>query len=253
MQMTQLVPKLGRNDVKLIGRDQFLVFMFLFAVIIAVVLRFSLPPLDRYLAETGVLPNAAFTMRLSDLYPMLVAFFALFEGALLVGSIFGFMLLDEKDDDTITAMMVTPVSLEQYLLYRIGLPVVLAFFVVLSMVLFINLALLPLGQLLVIAAGAALTAPIVALFFATFAENKVQGFALSKFGGIAGWIILGGWFVPEPWQWLFGLFPPFWVSKAYWMALEGRALWWLVLMIGIVLQAGLIFLLMRRFDQVAHR
>jgi len=41
MQMTQLAPKLGRNDVKLIGRDRFLVFMFLFAVIIAVVLRFS--------------------------------------------------------------------------------------------------------------------------------------------------------------------------------------------------------------------
>jgi len=253
MQMTQLAPTLGRNDVKLIGRDRFLIFMFAFAVIIAVVLRFSLPPLDRYLAETGVLPNATIALRLADFYPMLVAFFALFEGALLVGSVFGFMLLDEKDDHTITAMLVTPVSLEQYLLYRVGLPVVLAFFIVLSMVLFIGQALLPLGHLVLLAAGAALTAPIVALFFATFAENKVQGFALSKFGGIAGWFILGGWFVPEPWQWLFGLFPPFWVSKAYWMALEGRALWWVVLLVGVVLQAGLMFLLMRRFDQVAHR
>jgi len=113
--------------------------------------------------------------------------------------------------------------------------------------------LIPFGHLLLIAAGAALAGPIASLFYAIFAENKVQGFAMAKFVGIAGWVILVGWFVAEPWQWLFGLFPPFLISKAYWMVLDGDGLWWVSLLAGIVLQAGLIALLIRRFTRVAYR
>lgn len=253
MQMTQLVSKLGRNDVKLIGRDSFLLFMFAFALIIAVVLRFGLPWMSTYLAETGVLPSETFgIVSLSDLYPMVVAYMAIYTGSLLVGTIFGFVLLDEKDDNTIIAMLVTPVPLNQYVLYRVGLPALLAFLIIVAMVLFINQALVPLWQLLLLAAGGSLTAPLISLFFATFAENKVQGFAYSKFGGISGWAFLIGWFVPEPWQWLIGLFPPFWIGKAYWLALEGNGLWGLALIIGIVSQLGLIVVLARQFNKAVY-
>ncbi len=200
-----------------------------------------------------MLPSETLTSTLADFYPMIVAWIVIFTGALLAGTIFGFMLLDEKEDNTIKAMLVTPVSFHQYVLYRVGGPTVLAFFIVAGMMLFIDQALVPLWQLLLIAAGASLSAPIAALFYATFAENKVQGFAVSKFAGIAGWLIILGWFVAEPLQWLFGLFPPFLISKAYWMALEGQGLWWAVLLGGIVLQAGLLFLMMQRFNKVAYR
>jgi fluoroquinolone transport system permease protein len=77
--------------------------------------------------------------------------------------------------------------------------------------------------------------------------------ALSKFGGIAGWTVLISWFVPEPWQWLIGIFPTFLVSKAYWMALAGRPLWWLPLVAAVILQLGLIYMMLRRFQTVAYR
>ena len=253
MQMTQLVRRLGRNDVKLIGRDSFLIFMFSFAAIIAGVLRYLLPWANTTLAENGVMPGEQIAISLSDVYPMLVTYMGMYTGALLVGTIFGFLLLDEKDDNTLTAMLVTPVPLSQYTLYRVGLPAVLAFFIIVGMVQVINQALLPWWQLLLIAAGGSLTAPIISLFFAVFAADKVQGFAYSKFGGISGWTILIGWFVPEPWQWLIGLFPPFWISKAYWLALEGRGIWWLALIIGIISQLFLIRLLIKRFNKVAYR
>lgn len=253
MPMTELIGKLGRNDVKLIGRDRFLIFMFFFVIYIAVMLRFGLPWANIKLADNGVLPSQTISMSLADIYPMLVAYMAVYTGALLVGTVFGFMLLDEKEDNTIKAMLVTPVPLQQYLIYRIGMPAILAFFIILFMALFINQALLPLWQLLLISAGGALTAPIISLFFATFAENKVQGFALSKVGGISGWTIMIGWFVPEPLQWLIGLYPPFWIAKAYWMALAGNSLWLLALMAGIVLQIGLIYLLVQQFNKVAYR
>ncbi len=253
MHVIQLVRKLGRNDAKLIGRDRFLLFMLVFVIYLAAALRFGLPWANTYLAEQEVLPSETVANTLADFYPMIVAWMVMFTGALLAGTIFGFMLLDEKEDNTIKAMLVTPVSFNQYVLYRVGGPTVLAFFIVAGMVLFIDQALVPLWQLLLIAAGASLTAPNVALFYATFAENKVQGFAVSKFAGVAGWLIILGWFVADPLQWLFGLFPPFLISKAYWMALEGQGLWWAVLLGGIVLQAGLLFLMMQRFNKVAYR
>ncbi len=253
MLMTQLVGKLGRSDAKLIGRDRFLIFMFAFALIIATVLRFGLPGLDDYLANRGIMPGGVVPIRLADVFPMLVAYMGLYTGALLVGTMFGFMLLDERDHNTIKAMLVTPVPLQQYLLYRVGGTAVLAFITILGMVFMINQALLPIWQMVLIATGAALTAPIVMLFFATFATNKVQGFAFSKFAGISGWTIMIGFFVAEPWQWLIGLYPPFWISKAYWLALDGRTGWWLALMVGIVLQLGMIGWFMGRFNKVAYR
>ncbi len=253
MQMTQLVTKLGRSDIKLIGRDRFLIFMFVFVVYIGVVLRYGLPWLNTYLADNGVMPGSTIPIPLSETYPMLIAYLAIFTGATLVGTVFGFVMLDEKDHNTLKAMLVTPVPLRQYALYRVSLPAILGFFIVLGMVLYINQALLPLWQLLLIAAGAALTAPIAALFFAIVAENKVAGFAYAKFAGIAGWAIMIGFFVPEPWQWLIGLFPPFLVSKAYWLALEGRSLWWLVLLLGAGLQIGMIRWMLKLFERVANR
>lgn len=253
MQTTQLIARLGRHDARLIGRDRFLLFMLLFVVYIAVILRYGLPWANAFLAEQGLLPGETMTISLSDLYPMLVAFFALFDGALLPGAVFGFMLIDEKDDRTLEAMLVTPVPFERYVGYRVAVPAILGFVVILAMMLCIGQALLPWWQLTLIAAGASLGAPIAALGFAVYAENKVQGFALSKFGGIAGWAILIGWFVPEPWQWLIGLFPPFWISKAYWMAFDGAAFWWAALLAGIVLQAGLIGWLIKRFQAAAYR
>ena len=253
MQMTELISKLGRSDAKVIGRDRFPLFMLLFAVYLAVVLRYAIPWVNTYLAENGILPNETISQSLSDYYPMIIAFLVFFSGALIVGSVFGFVLLDEKDDGTIRAMLVTPVPIDQYALYRVGVPAIFAFFLVAGIFLFVNQALVPLWQLLFLSAGAALTAPITSLFLATFAENKLQGFAYGKFTGIGGWFIMLGWFVGEPLQWLFGVFPPFWIAKAYWMALAGNGLWWVALIVGIVLQVGMLSWLMKRFNVVAYR
>ena len=247
MQSKQFAIHLVCNDLRLIRRDQTLISMASFALLIAVVLRWLLPWMNDYLAEQGILPNQSTTMRLADIYPMLVTFFALFNGAQLSGAIFGFLLLDEKDQKTIEAVRVAPISMTQFLTCRVMLPSVLAFFFCVLMILVIDQALLSAWQVVLISISASLLAPIMALFLANFAENKVQGFAIAKFAGIAGWSILLGWFVAEPTQWLFGLFPPFLVSKSYWMALDGSAWWWPVLGLSFALQLLMVAGLVVRF------
>ena len=253
MLMTELITKLGRSDVKLVGRDRFLIFMFIFVIYIVVVLRFGLPWANTLLAENGIMPGEYISVSLADVYPMLIAYFAIFSGGSLMGFIVGFLLIDERDQNTIKAMLVTPVPLSRYVTYRLGVSVILGFFIILAMVILINQAVVPLWQLIPIAAGASLVAPIFSMFFATFSADKVQAFANGKFASLAGWVIMIGYFIPEPYQWLFGLFPPFWVSKAYWMALEGNSWWWAALIVGIILQLAMIYWFLRRFNKVAYR
>ena len=253
MQITDLVLKLGRNDVKLIRRDSFMLLLLGFILWISIVLRYVLPWLNEYLAETGVLSGDTINASLSHYYPLIIGYLAVFEGALIVGFLFGFILLDEKDDNTLLAMLVTPLPLRQYLIYRVVLPCILATIVIMAMMLFINVALPSFWQLLLIAAGASFAAPIASLFFGIFAENKVQGFAYSKFSGLAGMLIIGSWFVDEPLQWLFGIFPPFLINKAYWMAVDGNQLWWMAWLAGIVLQIALIAWMMRIFTRKIYR
>jgi len=253
MQMIPLITKLARNDVKLIGRDGMLVGVILFLILIAMILRSGLPWFNEYLAEQAVLPSETISESLADFYPLIIAFLAIFGSATIIGFIFGFVLLDEKDDQTLKAMLVTPVPFNRYILFRVGSPALLAFIAITGVMLSANQATVPLWQVLLIAAGGSLVAPITSLILAIFAENKLQGFVFGKFIGLVGWIILLGWFVDEPVQWLFGLFPPFLTSKAYWMALEGDAVWWLILMTGSLMQLLCIYYLVQVFNRIAHR
>lgn len=249
MQFSKALTHIGRNDARVISRDSFLLLMTGYILGITILMRYALPWLNNRLAANDAIPFA-----LATHYPMLIAFIALFNGALLGGTIVGFVLLEEREDGTIQAMLVTPLPVPTYLSYRVLLPTVFGFMLVTAQMLILsNLVALSFWQMLLLALGASLTAPIASLFFASFAENRVQGFALMKFTGIGGFVIAGGWFVAEPLQYLFGLFPPFWVSKAYWMTLNGSTLWWAALGLGVGLQLALIAWLMRRFNNVIYR
>jgi fluoroquinolone transport system permease protein len=248
MQLTRVLNTLGRTDVRLIGRDTFLTGLFGYIIVISIFLRFALP----WLAD-AVAANPEMAVHVPDYYPLIIGYMVIYLGNLIGGMVIGFVVLDERDNNTIKAMLVTPLPLSAYMLYRVIGPAVVSFAIIMIELLIINVALVPVGQLAVLAAGASLTAPLIMLFFATFAQNKVQGFALNKIVGIAGLTILAAWFVQEPLQYLLGLFPAYWFVKAYWVAHAGGSDWPLLLLIGVVYTVTLLFLMLRRFRSVAYQ
>ncbi len=249
MNILTLSKKIGRNDFRLIGRDSFLQMMLGFVVLIAIFARFALPGLNGYFEANGIMPGSFLDQPLSAYYPLLIGYLIVFQGALLSGAIYGFLLLDEKEDNTLVAMQVTPVRTADYLATRMYIPTLFGWLVVVVQLQFSGLSGLDLGTTLVLAIGSSLIAPIATMTYAILAENKLQGFAIAKFVGVAGWVILIGWFVPEPFQWLLGLFPPFLVTKAYWMALNGDGNWLTVLGVAIVLQLALIWAMVNIFQR----
>lgn len=243
--------RLLQNDLRLIARDSLLVFMFVLVGILGVACRVALPALDESLARGGILPSESTTMRFRDTFPLWMAFIGLWQAALLPGTAFAFLLLDEKEDHTLVAMRVTPVPLEDYLAYRCLVPAALAFVFQLVLIPAIGFAPIGWGQLALLAAASSLTAPLVTLLIAWLAHDKVQGFAFTKFTGVAGLLILVGWFASPTWQWALCLFPPFAIAKAYWMAAADQAWWWVPALGGGLAQLAAVGGLLRRFGRRA--
>jgi fluoroquinolone transport system permease protein len=171
---------------------------------------------------------------------------------MLVGMVIGFLLLDQRDDQTLTALQVTPLSLNGYLAYRISLPILIAFIITVALVPLTGLVPTPLAAHLVTALSAAPLAPIFALFYAAFAQNKVQGFAVMKASGIVMLPPMAAYFLPAAWQVLAAFIPTFWPVKVYWLLLAGNPLGWLALVLGTAYQFLLIAVLVRWFNKVMH-
>jgi fluoroquinolone transport system permease protein len=186
-----------------------------YPALIALLVRWGLPVLaDRVWVR--------FRLDLTSYDPLLLSWLLLMT-PVLAGVVIGFLLLDERDDRTLTALQVTPLTLKGYLVYRVGMPMALSA-VMSGVVLHLSGRLtLPLLPLLGAALGTAPLAPLCALFLGAFAANKVQGFALMKAAGVLVLPPLIAYFVRSPWQLAFGVVPLYWPAKAFWMFDAGEA------------------------------
>ncbi|MHB1134320.1 MAG: hypothetical protein ACYC4L_18270 [Chloroflexota bacterium] len=243
-----LLRALSRNDVRLFGRDTFLPTLVGFALGAALLLRFGLPWLAGQAELVSGLP-----VDVVALFPALMGYMVLLQGALLGGAVIAFIVLDERDDHTIEALLVTPLPTAYYLGYRVAAATVLAFGLVLAQFYIVGVALVPFWQLVPIVAVGALMGALTELMLVVFAGNKIEGFAQLKIVASSGVVLFAAWFLPPPWDWLVGLYPPFWAVKAYWLAHAGDPNWWLALLVGLVYMLAVVAYLLRRFDRVVHR
>jgi fluoroquinolone transport system permease protein len=244
MKAIAVLKALGPVDYKSIRRDSLLNWIIFLPLGIALLLRFLIP----WLAQQ-VLVQFHFDIR--PYYPLLVSMI-LQLAPMMCGMVIGFLLLDQRDDQTLTALQVTPLSLNGYFLYRISLPVVLSLVMGVMVVPLLNLANLDFISLLAAALTSAPLAPIFALFLGVFAQNKVQGFALMKSMGAVFIPPLVAYLITSPWQLAFGLAPTYWSMKVFWVLHAGEPFGWIYLIVGLVYQALLIWLLVRRFNKAIN-
>ena len=229
----------GTNDARNVRRDSMLLTFLLAPLLAVAALRLVVPLVAAYL-------DRRYGFDLTPYYPLLLSLFVL---GLPVGfgSLAGFMILDERDDDTLTALRVTPASIAGYVGYRISAAVTLSFLYTLGCVTLTGLAPATLIPALVPAALlAGLFSPIAALMLATLANNKVEGLALGKAFGV---YIIGPpatYFVGSNWQLLFGILPTYWPAKAFWVAGEGGN-FWPYFLVGLTYNLALAALLSSRF------
>ena len=243
--LATVIRALGPIDVKSVGRDSMLRWLIGMPVVFALAFRWGIPGLDSWLGER-------YGFDLAPYYPLLMSFLVLMVPTLM-GSVVGFLLLDERDDHTLSAIQVTPLTVEGYLAYRIAVPMVVSLPVMVASIAIADLVTMEPGLALAAATQAAPVAPLYALFVAAFASNKVQGFALLKGAGILTWPPLIAWFVSSPWQVAFGVDPLYWPVKLFWMLEAGDPGAWLYFLAGLAYQSLMVAMLIRRFKTVISR
>lgn len=234
---------LGPIDAANVRRDPLLRWMLVLPLTFALLFRWVAALLEPWLATR-------FGIELALYYPLLGGAIVLLT-PMLFGCIVGFLLLDQKDDRTLTALRVTPLTANGYLAYRIAIPMALSVVMTPLVLELGGFTSAGLGARILAGIAAAPLAPAFALLLAAFARNKVQGFALMKAAGVVNWPPILAWFVTSSWQLAFGLCPTYWPVKVYWELEAGSPVAWIYLLVDLVSLSLLVVWLARRFERAA--
>jgi fluoroquinolone transport system permease protein len=231
----------ARNDLRGVGRDTLLAGMIVAPVVWIAMVRFGTPPVTRMLAED-------YQFDLLPYYPLILVGFLLLTSAIIVGGITALMVLEERDARTLTAVRITPASLDAYIRYRAIIAIAVTTLYVLGTISAsgllpgdLVLPLIPIGVL------TGLSALVIALTILALAKNKVEGIAAIRALGIvvAGLPLLPA-FIDSGWGLAFGVLPTYWPAQTFLVASEGGT-WWRYLLSGTVYHALLVWPLYRRF------
>lgn len=198
---------LVKGDLTSILRDPMLRLLFIMPLFIPLLFRIIIGIGGRLLMER-------FGFDLSPYYPLIQSVVILM-APFIMGTAIGFVLLEERDENILSFIAVTPLGKRGQLFYKILFSIVLSF-ICTYLSLFITGIMEPRPlKLLLVALMAALEAPLVALFMTAFAGNKVEGLVMAKATGILITGPLLAHFVPQPWGNLALLLPTTWVAKVF--------------------------------------
>jgi fluoroquinolone transport system permease protein len=231
----------GRNDIRGTYREPLLVMIVVAPVIWTTGVAFLTPMFTEMLSER-------YGFDLVPYYPLVLTAFLLLTSIIIVGAIAAFLVLDEVDAGTMTALRVTPVPLSTFFAYRAATVMVVTTVYVIATLSLSGIlepglvpALIPIGLL------SGLTAVVCQLLIVVVANNKIQGIAMVRALGMlmAGLPALP-WFIDSAWNLAFGVLPPYWAAKAFFVASD-QGTWWPYVLIGAVYNIAVAWPLFRRF------
>ncbi len=192
------------SEVKSTVRDEILLIIICVPIFLTLLVRFGEPPLRGLLIEFVDLRRHHLTIVavLATMTPMMF------------GWLIGFKLLDDRDEHTLSAIAVTPLTKQGYLMYRTVLVFLLSAFLNTTLIPLTGLTGIDFARLVPISIMASFEAPIMALVLAAFAGNKVEGLAVAKFMGIFSAVPVLPLYISSPFVYVAGIVPFFWVGKA---------------------------------------
>jgi fluoroquinolone transport system permease protein len=229
---------LAKADLKSILRDSTMVLA-VFGPLAIFLLLFFLPGIESIISDR-------FGFDLTPYRLLVVSFLSLIP-SMLFGMIYGFIILDERDEDIIEFISITPLQKEGYLRYKLQMPALLSSGFFFLLIYGTNLIELNPIHAVFLAALVALESAIGTLFLVAFSENKVEGLAFSKLMGILYVAVPVVFLWHSPWHWLTAPLPPFWIAKAMIHSQADSAWVWLDLLLGFCVHFLALLFLLRAF------
>lgn len=200
------------SEIKKWTRDPMTAFMIVYPLFFGLIIRYVLPAIGE---NSGFVPEA---------YADFILAAAVLVTPLAYGALVAFSILDDRDDHILTAINVSPLSVNKFLAFRMAMATFLAFVATIFVIWFANITDVSLKIMTSIALLNCLSAPMVGFFINAFATNKIEGFAVMKGFGMIIILPVVSLIFTDIKEFIFALIPGFWPAKAISVAIRGEGI-----------------------------
>lgn len=193
-------------------RDPLMSFMIFYPILFGIIGRFLLP----WIADAS-----GFKI---DMYADLIVVILTLMTPQIYGALTGFSILDDRDDNILTSIKVTPLGIHQFLSFRLIIVIVLTFTACVYVMWFSDIGDIPFKNILAISFLASLSAPMTGLFINSLSQNKIEGFAIMKGTGVLLVFPIIALFFIDKKELFFSFAPGFWPAKAISSLIRGEGI-----------------------------
>jgi fluoroquinolone transport system permease protein len=223
------------NDFRLVFRDNSLKIFIALPLLNLVIIRYAVP----YIA--GI-----YTV-MQD-YINVILMLATMQGSIAFGFIYSMVLVDEKDTNVAKVYGILPVSKFWFIVFRLIPPFFLATLATVLLLLVEPFYGLPVISNLVYSTLAGLVAPLMILFTAIIAKNKIEAVTWQKLFNLPLFLPVLAFFVPASFSLVFAISPTFWAYQGFNFLINGGS-FAVYILIGFAHSILLIVLMVKRFTR----
>jgi fluoroquinolone transport system permease protein len=227
--------KVAVNDFRLVFRDNSLKIFIALPLMNLVVIRYAIP----YVA--GIYEV------LQD-YFAVILMLATMQGSTAFGFIYSMVLVDEKDTNVAKVYGILPVPKFWFVVFRLIPPFFLATLATFLLLLVEPFYRLPVISNLVYSTLAGLVSPLMILFVATTAKNKIEAMTWQKLFNLPLFLPVLAFFVPVSFSLVFAIFPTFWAYQGFNSLIKGGN-FAVYMLIGFAHSILLLVLMIKRFTK----
>lgn len=230
-----------KAELRNMKRDPMYFFFAIYPIILGTIGYFLIP----YIEEQA--PGSPWANILAMLFIILTGY--------IFGAITAFTLLDDKDDNVLMSLKITPISVKHYVIIKLFISFIFGFVATIAIIYgtgFLEGS--NFGTILLIGIIGAIQGPGIALIVNSFSQNKVEGFVIMKLSGLIIIFPVIAFFVTGWIQNLLGIAPGYWAARIIELELvpteEGSAI--LTFIGGVIYNMFALYLLMKLYTKKSN-
>ena len=158
-------------------------------------------------------------------YAPLIVMWACMQSATMFGFIYGFLILEEKEENVFSALQITPVSARLFIGSRLLIGLLISCLVNFLILWYGGIVQLPFWLCLLCALQFSLLAPLLTLLLGVFAQNKIEGMAQMKIANLLLNLPILIYFLPYKALHATALLPTYWSFRSIEAGLAGENFW----------------------------
>ncbi len=225
--------KVAINDFRLIFRDNSLKIFIALPLLTLVIVRYGVPHI------AGVYEV------LQDYIPIILML-ATTQGSTAFGFIYSMVLVDEKDTSVAKVYGILPISKFWFVAFRLVPPFALATLTTFLLLLVEPFYGFPVIHSLIYSMLVGLFVPVMILFVAIPAKNKIEAMTWQKLFNLPLVLPIAAFYIPASFSLLFIIFPFYWAYQGL-DSLINTGNFWLYMLIGFAQSILFITLMIKRF------